>query len=147
MKKSKFPALALATTAAQTVLSAATINPFSLARVASKSKFLSVFGLLIAGSLWAAQPRQVDVHDPALAKEGDTYYLFSSGPGITFYSSKDMKNWELRGRVFPGDPSWAKGVASRFNGHVWAPDIAYHQAGTICIMPCPHQAKTARPSE
>jgi arabinan endo-1,5-alpha-L-arabinosidase len=127
MKKSKFPVLALATIGAQTVLSAATINPFSLARVALKSKFLSVFGLLIAGSLLAAQARQVDVHDPAMAKEGDTYYLFSSGPGITFYSSKDMKNWELRGRVFPGDPSWAKGVASRFNGHVWAPDIAYHQ--------------------
>jgi arabinan endo-1,5-alpha-L-arabinosidase len=115
VKKPKFLALALTT-----------INPFSLARVASKSKFLSAFGLLIAGSLWAAQARQMDVHDPAMAKEGDTYYLFSSGPGITFYSSKDMKNWELRGRVFPGDPSWAKGVASGFNGHVWAPDIAHH---------------------
>ena len=126
MKKSKFPALALATIAAQIILSAATINPFSLARVASKNKFLSVFGLLIAGSLWAAQARQVDVHDPAMAKEGDTYYLFSSGPGITFYSSKDMINWKLRGRVFPGDPSWAKGVARGFNGHVWAPDIAHH---------------------
>jgi len=126
MKKSKFPALALATIAAQTVLSAATINPFSLARAASKNKFLSVFGLLIVGSLLAAQARQVDVHDPAMAKEGDTYYLFSSGPGITFYSSKDMINWKLRGRVFPGDPSWAKGVASGFNGHVWAPDIAHH---------------------
>jgi arabinan endo-1,5-alpha-L-arabinosidase len=126
MKKSKFSALALATIAAQTILSAATINPFSVARVATKSKFLSVFGLLVAGSLLAAQARQVDIHDPAMAKEGDTYYLFSSGPGITFYSSKDMKSWELRGRVFPGDPSWAKGVASGFNGHVWAPDIAHH---------------------
>ena len=93
----------------------------------SGNKFLPVFGLLIAGSLFAAQARQVDIHDPAMAKEGDTYYLFSSGPGITFYSSKDMKTWKLRGRVFPGEPSWAKGVASRFNGHVWAPDIAYHQ--------------------
>jgi arabinan endo-1,5-alpha-L-arabinosidase len=70
---------------------------------------------------------QVDIHDPAMAKEGDTYYLYSSGPGITFYSSKDMTNWALRGRVFPGDPSWARGVASRFNGHIWAPDIAHHQ--------------------
>jgi arabinan endo-1,5-alpha-L-arabinosidase len=71
----------------------------------------------------AAQVRQVDVHDPAMAKDGDTYYLFSSGPGITFYSSKDMKTWKLEGRVFPGDPSWAREVNSRFNGHVWAPDI------------------------
>ena len=82
--------------------------------------------LLIAGNLSAAQVKQVDVHDPAMAKDGDTYYLFSSGPGITFYSSKDMKTWKLEGRVFPGDPSWAKGVASRFNGHVWAPDIIRH---------------------
>ena len=83
----------------------------------------SVFGLLLAAGLLAAQARQVDIHDPAMAKEGDTYYLYSSGPGITFYSSKDMVTWKLRGRVFPGEPSWARGVASGFNGHVWAPDI------------------------
>jgi arabinan endo-1,5-alpha-L-arabinosidase len=70
---------------------------------------------------------QVDVHDPCMAKEGDTYYLYSTGPGITFYSSTDMKTWKLRGRVFQGEPSWARGVASRFNGHVWAPDIVAHQ--------------------
>ena len=102
MKRSKCPGLAPATIGAQTILSAAIISPFSLACAASKSKFLPVFGLLVAGSLWAAQARQVDVHDPAMAREGDTYYLFSSGPGITFYSSKDMINWKLRGRVFPG---------------------------------------------
>jgi arabinan endo-1,5-alpha-L-arabinosidase len=66
---------------------------------------------------------QVDIHDPAMAKEGGTWYLYSSGPGITFYRSQDMIHWKLGGRVFPGVPSWAKGVASRFNGHVWAPDI------------------------
>jgi arabinan endo-1,5-alpha-L-arabinosidase len=104
----------------------ATLPQFSLARAVSKNKFRSVFGLIIAGSLWAAQARQVDVHDPAMAREGDTYYLFSSGPGITFYRSKDMIHWKLGGRVFPGDPTWARGVASRFNGHIWAPDIVHH---------------------
>jgi len=83
-------------------------------------------GLLIAGSLVAAQPRQVSIHDPVMAQERDTYYLFSTGPGITYYSSKDMKTWELRGRVFPGDPAWAKRVAPSFNGHIWAPDIIRH---------------------
>ena len=81
---------------------------------------------IVAESVFAVRSIQVSVHDPAMAREGDTYYLFSSGPGITFYSSKDMKNWELRGRVFPGEPSWARKVASHFNGHIWAPDIAYH---------------------
>jgi arabinan endo-1,5-alpha-L-arabinosidase len=89
---------------------------------------------LLAASLALATPAisatnalQVDVHDPAMAKEGDAYYLFSSGPGITCYSSKDMKTWQLRGRVFPGDPAWAKKVASRFNGHIWAPDVIQHE--------------------
>jgi len=91
-----------------------------------RNKSLAVFSILVAVSLFTAQARQVDVHDPAMAKEGDTYYLFSSGPGITFYSSTDMKHWTRGGRVFPGEPSWARGVASGFNGHVWAPDIVYH---------------------
>ena len=99
---------------------------FFLNRTVSKSKYVSVLGLLIAGSLFANQPEQVSIHDPAMAKEGDTYYLFSTGPGITFYSSKDMKVWELRGRVFPGEPSWARRVASDFNGHIWGPDIVHH---------------------
>jgi len=77
-------------------------------------------GLLVIGSASAVQ---VSIHDPVMAREGDTYYLFSTGPGITFYSSKDMKNWRLRGRIFPGDPAWAKRVAPSFNGHIWAPDI------------------------
>ena len=82
--------------------------------------------VIIANSPFDVLSIQVSIHDPAMAREGDTYYLFSSGPGITFYSSQDMKNWKLRGRVFPGAPSWAKSVASRFDGHVWAPDIAHH---------------------
>jgi arabinan endo-1,5-alpha-L-arabinosidase len=75
----------------------------------------------------SAQARQVSIHDPVVAKEGDTYYLFSTGPGITIYSSQDLKTWRHRGRVFPGDPSWAKEVAPSFNGHIWAPDIFEHE--------------------
>ena len=90
-------------------------------------KHLSRVGL----ALWlaagvSAEARQVSIHDPVMAKEGDTYYLFSTGPGITFYSSADLKTWKLRGRIFSGEPTWAKEVAPSFNGHIWAPDIAYH---------------------
>ena len=69
---------------------------------------------------------QVSIHDPAMAREGDTYYLFSSGPGIMFYTSGDMVRWKVGGRVFPGEPSWAKRVAGRFDGREWAPDIVRH---------------------
>ncbi len=85
-----------------------------------------VLGVLCAAPLCASTPVQVSIHDPVMAKEGGTYYLFSTGPGVTFYSSQDMTNWQRRGRIFPGEPVWAKGVAPSFNGHIWAPDIVRH---------------------
>ncbi len=84
---------------------------------------------LVAGCRFTVRSTQVSIHDPAMAREGDTYYLFSSGPGITFYISKDMTNWSLGGRVFSGEPPWAKGVTSRFDGREWAPDISRHDGG------------------
>lgn len=74
----------------------------------------------------AAHAAQVGVHDPVMAKEGNTFYLFSTGPGITFYSSADMLNWKPEGRIFAGQPAWAKQAAPTFNDHIWAPDIQYH---------------------
>ncbi|HKW30079.1 MAG TPA: family 43 glycosylhydrolase, partial [Verrucomicrobiae bacterium] len=81
---------------------------------------------IVATSAVKVLSTQVSIHDPAMAKEGDTYYLFSSGPGIMFYTSGDMIHWKLGGRIFAGEPSWAKSVASRFDGREWAPDIIRH---------------------
>lgn len=87
--------------------------------------FLSgcLFGCLFTSSAIA---RQVEVHDPVMAQEGDTYYVFSTGPGITFYSSTDMTHWKWAGKVFRKSPKWARRVAPDFNGHLWAPDIIHH---------------------
>lgn len=74
----------------------------------------------------ACQAVQVSVHDPAMARDGDTYYLFSTGPGITCYSSQNMRDWRPEGRIFKGEPSWARAAAPTFNDHIWAPDIQYH---------------------
>lgn len=84
--------------------------------------------LCFAGLAWlsACQAKQVSVHDPVLAKEGNNYYLFSTGPGITFYSSANMRDWREEGRVFKGAPTWATKVAPGFNDHIWAPDIYRH---------------------
>lgn len=82
--------------------------------------------LVVAGAEARARDNQVSIHDPVLAKEGDTYYLFSTGPGITVYSSKDLVHWHHRGRVFADEPAWARQVAPEFNGHLWAPDIVEH---------------------
>jgi arabinan endo-1,5-alpha-L-arabinosidase len=38
-----------------------------------------------------------------------------------------MVNWRLQGRVFAGEPDWAKSVAPEFKDHLWAPDIIYNE--------------------
>jgi arabinan endo-1,5-alpha-L-arabinosidase len=88
-----------------------------------------LFALLTA---CPAQAIQVEVHDPVMAREGDSYYVFSTGPGITMYRSTDLVNWERIGRVFEQDPVWAQSVASGFNGHIWAPDI-YQKDGRFYL--------------
>jgi arabinan endo-1,5-alpha-L-arabinosidase len=85
------------------------------------AKFLGVAALLMTAPFISA--KQVDVHDPVMTREGDTWYLFSTGPGITIYSSKDRVSWTLSDRAFATEPVWAKSVAPGFNGHLWAPDI------------------------
>lgn len=88
--------------------------------------------VLVIGGVCPAQAKQVSIHDPVMAKEGDTFTLFSTGPGITFYRSKDLKTWTLGGRVFADEPTWAKSVAPKFNGHIWAPDI-HQRDGTFYL--------------
>jgi arabinan endo-1,5-alpha-L-arabinosidase len=90
--------------------------------------FTGVFVLLFWASCLYAQ--QVDIkipaHDPVMIKQGDTYYLFCTGFGITVYSSNDMKTWKRRKSVFSKPPDWAVKAVPGFRGHVWAPDISFH---------------------
>lgn len=73
-----------------------------------------------------AQTDKPITHDPVVAKQGDTYYLFCTGPGITTFTSKDLKMWTQGDPVFADSPTWALDVAPGFNGHIWAPDITLH---------------------
>jgi arabinan endo-1,5-alpha-L-arabinosidase len=70
--------------------------------------------------------RQTAVHDPVMIKQGDTYYLFCTGWGISSFSSKDMQNWKKEKPVFASAPQWAVNAIPSFKGHIWAPDISYH---------------------
>lgn len=92
-------------------------------------KALAFSALCSLGFLWSwgAHAKQVDVHDPVMAKEGDMFYVFSTGPGITFYSSKNLKDWHKEGEVFSSPPAMARQVAAEFAGHLWAPDIQFHK--------------------
>jgi arabinan endo-1,5-alpha-L-arabinosidase len=93
----------------------------------------AVLGVVLPVALQAQQPpqRQPDplrVHDPAIIKQGDTYYVFSTGNGISMRRSTDLVNWEPLPPVFadlPGMlPPWAADEVPGARS-IWAPDIAY----------------------
>jgi arabinan endo-1,5-alpha-L-arabinosidase len=66
------------------------------------------------------------VHDPVMIKQDSMYYVFCTGWGISVYSSKDMKHWKPQSPVFAKAPEWAVQTIPGFRGHIWAPDISYH---------------------
>jgi arabinan endo-1,5-alpha-L-arabinosidase len=72
--------------------------------------------------------RQTGVHDPVMIKEGNTYYLFCTGFGISVFSSTDLQNWKKEKPVFAAAPQWAVDAVPGYRGHTWAPDIAYYNS-------------------
>jgi len=70
--------------------------------------------------------QEIRVHDPVMIKQGNTYYLFCTGVGISVFSSGDLKNWKAEKPVFSAAPEWAVKAIPGFKGHIWAPDISFH---------------------
>jgi arabinan endo-1,5-alpha-L-arabinosidase len=64
------------------------------------------------------------IHDPVMTKEGDTYYIYSTGSRIIIHCSKDMIHWAWCGRVFERNPSWVTDAVPGV-GDLWAPDISF----------------------
>ena len=78
---------------------------------------------------WPEKPiptTSVLAHDPVMMREDGMYYVFTTGPGITVWSSEDMRSWVRRPAVFDPYPDWVPVAIPDFAGHMWAPDIAYH---------------------
>ena len=71
-----------------------------------------------------AQP--IPVHDPVIIRQDSTYYIFCTGQGITVYSSTNMQDWKRQRPVFSNPPQWAVSAIPKFKGHIWAPDISFH---------------------
>ena len=64
------------------------------------------------------------VHDPVMAYEDSTYYLFATGMGIQKMTSKDRKSWTVHAEpVMSVIPKWTHDSVPGFRNHVWAPDI------------------------
>lgn len=80
-------------------------------------------------------------HDPVMAKQGDTYYLFATGEGISVMSSKDLKTWKFEKPVFAEAPQWAVEAIKGYNGHTWAPDIIRHNGLYHLFYSCSAFAK------
>ncbi len=93
-------------------------------------KFMALILLWVAVKGVFAQPdRTTDnpfVHDPVLACEDGTYYLFVTGVGISVMSSPDLSTWTFEKPVFSEAPQWAVESVEGYKGHTWAPDIIYH---------------------
>ncbi|MGA8270759.1 MAG: arabinan endo-1,5-alpha-L-arabinosidase [Candidatus Sulfotelmatobacter sp.] len=69
-------------------------------------------------------------HDPSIAKDGDTWYLFGTANGpvrkgeLPIRCSKDLHVWKMCGYVFDKIPEWIK-QQSPETKELWAPDISY----------------------
>ena len=88
---------------------------------------LVLFCVSIAGQETASLELTGDirnVHDPAIIKEGDNFYLFSTRAGLAIRCSPDLKTWRLCGDVFAHLPAWAVQDVSGLRG-LWAPDISF----------------------
>lgn len=70
------------------------------------------------------------VHDPVLARHGDSYYLFVTGGRngrgvLPIRQSPDLLRWEQIGFVFPDAlPEWTATEVPRAT-NAWAPDISF----------------------
>jgi len=67
-------------------------------------------------------------HDPSIAKDGATYYVFATGKAfgggqLPIRCSEDLERWRYCGHVFDAIPEW---IQKRSPGtkELWAPDIS-----------------------
>ena len=86
-------------------------------------------------------------HDPSIAKDGDTWYLFGTANGplrkgeLPIRCSKDLHEWKFCGYVFDKIPDWIVKLSPKTK-ELWAPDIS--TASITSITPSRFSARTHR---
>ena len=65
------------------------------------------------------------VHDPVMAYEDGTYYLYATGVNIMMATSTDRQTWTVypEGVLTDNVPAWTHDSVPEFRRHIWAPDI------------------------
>jgi arabinan endo-1,5-alpha-L-arabinosidase len=79
-----------------------------------------------------ATDQYIFIHDPTMAEEDGTYYVFSTGDpagvigngNIQIRTSHDLRNWTYAGTVFADKPAWITDALGDIP-NLWAPDISY----------------------
>ncbi len=88
---------------------------------------------MAGGAATTAAPQPyLFVHDPTMAEEHGTYYVFSTGDpagtigngNIQIRTSRDLKHWTYAGTVFAQKPSWITDALGAIP-NLWAPDISF----------------------
>ena len=85
-----------------------------------------------ARSAEASSTGPLFVHDPTMAKDNGTYYLFSTGDpagilgngNIQIRTSQNLRDWTYTGTVFATKPAWITDALGNIP-NLWAPDISY----------------------
>lgn len=96
--------------------------------------------LAVAGTAWAQQAPAgngqagtlneqlsgdlTGVHDPVIIREGDTYYIFSTGQYIVSRRSTDLRHWTANGTLLKAMPAWVLEAVPGAKD-MWAPDISH----------------------
>lgn len=64
------------------------------------------------------------VHDPSsVHRVGNRYWIFYTGRGVSFASSKDLVDWVSGPAVFQKAPDWVAEAVPGHRGRFWAPDL------------------------
>ncbi len=65
------------------------------------------------------------VHDPFIIEEDGTYYLFSTGVGVSVRTSTDLLTWTSADSVFAKKPAWITTTDPSNPAHLWAPEVRH----------------------
>ena len=87
------------------------------------------FGLASGVAAKPPDPHSSDklrFHDPSTPiRQGDKWFVFSTGNGILTRCSQDLKTWTEGEPVFKEFPAWHRAICKDHRGYLWAPDVIH----------------------